>query len=79
MKHEDTFKHQPFSSPLAGMSATHEPTVNTAACSAGIGKLDVTFHGGASWLYNLFSGVIAGARTCVCVCVCVCVIDEWID
>lgn len=44
-----------------GMSAAHEPTVNTAACSAGIGKLDVTFHGGASWLYNLFSGVIADA------------------
>jgi hypothetical protein len=44
----------------SGVSPTHEPTVNTASCSAGIGHLDVTFHGGASWLYNLFSGVIAG-------------------
>lgn len=42
-----------------GVSAAHEPTVATQTCTAGIGKLDVTFHGGASWLYNLFSGFIA--------------------
>lgn len=44
-----------------GVSPTHEPTVNTASCSSNIGKLDITFHGGASWLYNLFSGFIADA------------------
>ena len=42
------------------MSAAHEPTVATQACSTSIGKIDVTFHGGASWLYNLFSGFVAG-------------------
>jgi hypothetical protein len=45
---------------LEGVSPTHEPTVATQSCSAGIGHMDVKFHGGASWLYNLFSSLIAG-------------------
>jgi len=44
-----------------GVSPTHEPTVNTESCNANIGHLDITFHGGASWLYNLFSSLIADA------------------
>ena len=30
-----------------------------SGCKAEIDKLDVHFHGGASWLYNLFSSEIA--------------------
>ncbi|XP_068929997.1 bactericidal permeability-increasing protein-like [Petaurus breviceps papuanus] len=32
--------------------------VSPAGCSCHIGHLDVTFHGGASWLYNIFTGVL---------------------
>lgn len=41
-----------------GLSPSNEPTVSTASCSGDIGKLDVHFHGGASWLYNLFDDLI---------------------
>ncbi|CAH1270393.1 LBP [Branchiostoma lanceolatum] len=37
---------------------TGRPTASLASCDAGIGNMDLTFHGGASWLYNLFSPVI---------------------
>ena len=46
---------------VVGLSGKHEPTVSVSKCSAGIGHLKIKFHGGASWLYNLFSSVIAGA------------------
>ncbi|XP_060691934.1 bactericidal permeability-increasing protein-like isoform X2 [Hemiscyllium ocellatum] len=34
---------------------TGRPAVHSAGCTAYIGSLDIKFHGGASWLYNLFS------------------------
>lgn len=43
-----------------GLSNKHEPMVTVNKCSAGIGHLKIKFHGGASWLYNLFSHFIAG-------------------
>ncbi|KAJ1122947.1 hypothetical protein NDU88_001420 [Pleurodeles waltl] len=36
------------------------PAVWKASCSSSIGALHVTFHGGASWLYNLFTGALEG-------------------
>ena len=35
-------------------------TLKTTGCSLNIGHLDVNFHGGASWLYNLFDSTIEG-------------------
>lgn len=37
------------------------PTLKTTGCSLSIGHLGITFHGGASWLYNLFNDQIADA------------------
>jgi lipopolysaccharide-binding protein len=34
--------------------------LNCSYCSIGIGDLSVTFHGGLSWLYNLFDSMIEG-------------------
>ncbi|XP_075756988.1 bactericidal permeability-increasing protein isoform X2 [Pelodiscus sinensis] len=34
------------------------PQVWSASCHSTIGRLDVKFHGGASWLYNLFTGAL---------------------
>ncbi len=45
----------------AGMDAQGHATLKTTACSLDIGHLGITFHGGASWLYNLFDSNIAGA------------------
>eukprot|EP00050_Salpingoeca_kvevrii_P006009 m.286929 g.286929 ORF g.286929 m.286929 type:complete len:601 (-) comp11670_c0_seq1:2389-4191(-) len=45
---------------LIGVSANHEPTIKVGSCSGSIGDLSIKFHGGASWLYNLFSSDIAG-------------------
>jgi lipopolysaccharide-binding protein len=42
-----------------GTTDKGEPHVTAQTCSFGIGHVDVTFHGGASWLYNLFSDDIA--------------------
>ena len=36
-------------------------TLSTTGCSFDIGGISVEFHGGASWLYNLFDGSIASA------------------
>ncbi|XP_063694485.1 bactericidal permeability-increasing protein-like [Bolinopsis microptera] len=44
-----------------GTTDKGEPHVTTKTCSFNIGHVDVTFHGGASWLYNLFSSSIADA------------------
>ena len=35
------------------------PSISTASCSGNVGDLNVKFHGGASWLYNLFKSKIA--------------------
>lgn len=37
------------------------PTLKSTGCSLNIGGLKVHFHGGASWLYNLFDHNIADA------------------
>ncbi|XP_028414997.1 lipopolysaccharide-binding protein-like [Dendronephthya gigantea] len=35
------------------------PSISTASCTDNVGDVNVKFHGGASWLYNLFKGKIA--------------------
>ncbi|XP_030585071.1 bactericidal permeability-increasing protein-like [Archocentrus centrarchus] len=37
---------------------TGRPTVSTASCAATVGSATIKFHGGASWLYNLFKTFI---------------------
>ncbi|XP_042621881.1 LOW QUALITY PROTEIN: bactericidal permeability-increasing protein [Cyprinus carpio] len=37
---------------------TGRPTVSMTNCAATVGSVNVKFHGGASWLYNLFSSFI---------------------
>ena len=36
-------------------------TLSSSACKFNIGSLNIHFHGGASWLYNMFDSQIAGA------------------
>ncbi|XP_062499208.1 uncharacterized protein LOC134176553 [Corticium candelabrum] len=45
---------------LVGATAGH-PTVSASSCSFNIGHMEIHFHGGASWLYNLFSDSIANS------------------
>ena len=42
-----------------GKDSDGHPTLKTTGCSLSVGSLSVKFHGGASWLYNLFSDSIA--------------------
>ena len=44
-----------------GKDNNDHPTLKTTGCSLSVGSLSVKFHGGASWLYNLFSGSIANS------------------
>ncbi|KAB5537187.1 hypothetical protein PHYPO_G00115980 [Pangasianodon hypophthalmus] len=37
------------------------PMVSTAYCTSSIGQVDITLHGGLSWLYQLFDGYINSA------------------
>ncbi|XP_036387281.1 bactericidal permeability-increasing protein-like [Megalops cyprinoides] len=37
---------------------TGHPAVSCASCAATVGSANIKFHGGASWLYNLFSSFI---------------------
>lgn len=37
---------------------TGRPAVRTAICRASVGQVKIKFHGGASWLYNLFRSFI---------------------
>ncbi|CAL1608761.1 unnamed protein product [Knipowitschia caucasica] len=37
---------------------TGRPTVSGSSCSAAVGSVSIKFHGGASWLYNLFTDSI---------------------
>ncbi|XP_075910083.1 bactericidal permeability-increasing protein-like isoform X2 [Petromyzon marinus] len=37
---------------------TGRPSVSAGGCSSGVGDVDIKFHGGASWLYNLFKHLI---------------------
>nr|AED99457.1 bactericidal/permeability-increasing protein 2 [Branchiostoma belcheri tsingtauense] len=41
-----------------GKDAQARPTISVGSCSAHVGDVSVRFHGGASWLYNLFKGAI---------------------
>ncbi|XP_058846759.1 bactericidal permeability-increasing protein-like [Acipenser ruthenus] len=43
-----------------GSDSTGHLTVSSANCDASVGDLEVTFHGGTSWLYNLFKKIIQG-------------------
>ncbi len=38
-----------------------KPTIHSEGCSASVGSVDVRFHGGASWLYNIFDDQISHA------------------
>ncbi|XP_041945633.1 bactericidal permeability-increasing protein-like isoform X1 [Alosa pseudoharengus] len=37
---------------------TGRPAVSTVSCTSNVGSATIKFHGGASWLYNLFSAYI---------------------
>ncbi|KAK2156324.1 hypothetical protein LSH36_216g04027 [Paralvinella palmiformis] len=38
-----------------GVDTTGRPTISTRSCDCNVGRVRVKFHGGASWLYNLFT------------------------
>ncbi|XP_053509220.1 bactericidal permeability-increasing protein [Ictalurus furcatus] len=40
---------------------TGRPVVSSANCAASVGNVNIKFHGGASWLYNLFKDYIEKA------------------
>eukprot|EP00731_Ephydatia_muelleri_P031068 Em0022g582a len=44
---------------VIGADSQGHATLSAQSCNINIGSLDITFHGGASWLYNLFSGYIS--------------------
>lgn len=37
------------------------PTIKSTACSSTIGDVSIKFHGGASWLYNIFDHYVEKA------------------
>uniref|UniRef100_A0A3B3QAU4 Bactericidal permeability-increasing protein n=1 Tax=Paramormyrops kingsleyae TaxID=1676925 RepID=A0A3B3QAU4_9TELE len=41
-----------------GRDETGRPTISSNGCTASVGGVRVKFHGGASWLYNLFTSFI---------------------
>lgn len=41
-----------------GMDNQGHPTLWSAGCTASISDLDLKFHGGASWIYNLFTKIV---------------------
>ncbi|XP_041081300.1 bactericidal permeability-increasing protein-like [Polyodon spathula] len=43
-----------------GSDSTGCLIVSSANCDASVADLEVTFHGGTSWLYNLFTNIIKG-------------------
>ncbi|XP_062517362.1 lipopolysaccharide-binding protein-like [Corticium candelabrum] len=43
------------------MTANGQPTASVVRCEFNVQNVDVHFHGGASWLYNLFSGHVEKA------------------
>lgn len=38
------------------MDGSGRPTIKAVGCSCNVGSADIKFHGGAAWIYNLFSG-----------------------
>ena len=41
-----------------GKTSTGKPNIWTTGCSSTVSDVRVKFHGGASWLYNVFSKAI---------------------
>ncbi|XP_060081853.1 uncharacterized protein LOC132561140 [Ylistrum balloti] len=44
-----------------GTDSKGRPHIHASGCGVSIGSVSLTFHGGASWLYNLFSSEVADA------------------
>ena len=42
------------------MDSSGRPTMQAVGCSCSVGSASIKFHGGAAWIYNLFSGVVEG-------------------
>ena len=38
-----------------GVDKDGRPTISSTGCSSHVGNLHIKFHGGASWLYDLFN------------------------
>lgn len=36
------------------------PTMRSVDCSCSVASADIRFHGGAAWIYNMFSGMLEG-------------------
>lgn len=43
-----------------GVDSAGHPSISSAGCSCSVGSVKIHFHGGASWLYNLFDHYIDG-------------------
>ncbi|KAK3597547.1 hypothetical protein CHS0354_018144 [Potamilus streckersoni] len=41
---------------ILGVDVNGRPTIAASGCSCGISSVNIKFHGGWAWLYNLFSG-----------------------
>merc|ERR1712170_15620 len=42
-----------------GRDSAGRVTLRTTTCSGAVGNIDIVFSGGASWLYNIFSDLVA--------------------
>jgi lipopolysaccharide-binding protein len=42
------------------VGANGQPACTVVSCASSVDNIDVTFHGGASWLYNLFISIVRG-------------------
>ncbi|XP_062595850.1 lipopolysaccharide-binding protein-like [Saccostrea cucullata] len=43
-----------------GVDKTGRPTMKSVDCNCNVGSANIKFHGGAAWIYNLFSGMLEG-------------------
>lgn len=41
-----------------GADINGQPTIRSESCHANIDDIDLDFHGGLSWIYNIFSGIV---------------------
>ena len=46
---------------LIDMDSNGHATLTATSCLLTVGGVSVKFHGGASWLYNLFDNAISGS------------------
>ena len=44
---------------FAATDKTGRPRLTAKSCSCDMGSVSITFHGGQSWIYNLFSSIVA--------------------